>query len=232
MIPFTNVLGDQQVKHCIAAILFATTVVSCASNPNEVKTIDTSIDVRGNVGDSKLGVNKKQEAVIQQERQAQDELSIQEAVNLRLQDDLNHEEGELKECLKYLADERLGGNGRLPEMPDVSNLKTEDNVDEEFGATEDGKLKVVKKTFFVERLKNARSYEKSIRAMTKVLKTQNEQCQMKLEVARVKAGLPGKKAQAEGYFNSSGKWVETRKGENSLNDAFEIQADNKAKAGH
>ncbi|RYZ48599.1 MAG: hypothetical protein EOP07_25570, partial [Proteobacteria bacterium] len=68
------------MKHSLAAFLFASTIVSCASNPNEVKTIDTKMDVRGNVGDSKLGVNKNQEAVIQQERQAQDELSIQEAV--------------------------------------------------------------------------------------------------------------------------------------------------------
>ena len=71
------------------------------------------VAVKGNVGESKLGVNDNNEAIIQQERQAQDELLIQESVNMRLQDDANHEEGELKECLKYLADKRLGGNGTL-----------------------------------------------------------------------------------------------------------------------
>lgn len=217
--------------YLFASGLFLLTA-ACATNPNKVHEIDTKLNVKGNVGDSKLGVNENNEAIIQQERQAQDELMIQESVNMRLQDEANHEEGELKECLKYLADKRLGGSGTLPEVPDVSSLKKDDETEEDFGTAEDGSLKVVKKTGFVDRLRNARSYEKSLRAMTKLLKKQGEECQMKLEVARNKAGLPGKKTQAEGYFNSNGKWVETKRGENSLDDAFEIQADNKAKAGN
>ncbi|RYZ89826.1 MAG: hypothetical protein EOP04_05740 [Proteobacteria bacterium] len=205
---------------------------ACATNPDKVREIETKLNVKGNVGDSKLGINDKNEAIIQQERQAQDELMIQESVNMRLQDDASHEEGELKECLKYLADKRLGGNGIIPEIPDVSSLKKDDETQEDFGTTEDGSLKVVKKTSFNERLRNARSYEKSLRAMTKVLKKQGEDCQMKLEFARNKAGLPGKKTTAEGYFNANGKWVETKRGEGNLNDAFEIQADNAAKAGN
>ncbi len=204
--------------------------LSCSSNTEKVKEIDTKLDVRGKVGDSKLGINDDKVAVIQEERQAQDELMIQESVNMRLQDDANHEEGELKECLKYMADPRLGGNGKLPDVPDVSSLKNDESVNEQFGVTEDGKLKVVKKTSFVERLKNARDYEKSLRSITKLLKKQGEECQLKLEIARNKAGLPGKKIQAEGYFNSAGKWIETRRGEKDLNDAFEIQSENKDKA--
>jgi len=218
------------MKHIILGTLLSVTSFSCASNPDAVRPIDTKLNVRGTIGDAKLGINDKNEAIVQEERQAQDELLIQETVNMRLQDDANHYEGELKECLTYMADKRLGGNGELPEIPDVSNLKTQDDVQEEFGSTEDGSLKIVKKSSFTARLKNARSYEKSLRAITKVLKKQNEGCQMKLEAARNRVGLPGKKATAEGYFNSSGKWVETRRGENSLSDAFEIQADNAQKA--
>lgn len=218
------------MKSTLLATSIFLAISACASNPNEMKDIDTKLEVKGKVGDSKLGVNDKNEAIIQQERQAQDELLIQDSVNMRLQDDANHVEGELKECLKYLADQRLGGNGVLPEVPDVSSLRNDDNSQEDIGTAEDGSLKVVKKTGFVDRLQNARSYEKSLRAITKVIKRQNEECQMKLEIARNKIGLPGKKVQAEGYFNSNGKWVETKRGERSLDDAFEIQAENKDKA--
>ncbi len=219
------------MKSLVLVSVVLLTDFSCATNPNVVKSIDTKMDVKGNVGSSKLGLNDKNEVIVQEERQAQDELLIQESVNMRLQDEVDHYEGELRECLKYRADSRLGGNGEMPEIPDVSNLKPDEDTQEEFGSTDDGSLKVVRKSFFVSRLKNARIYEKSMRSITKVLKKQNEACQMKLEVARNKAGLPGKKVTAEGYFNSKGTWVETKSGENSVGDAFEIQADHAQKAG-
>lgn len=209
----------------ILATLLVTLSVSCATNPDIVKPVETKLDVKGNVGDGKLGINDKNEAIIQEEKQAQDELVIQDAVNMRLKDEAGHHQGELKECLTYLADKRLGGNGKIPEIPDVDSLKTDEDSTEEFGQTDDGSLKMVKKTSFMGRLKNARSYEKSLRSITKVLEKQNEQCQMNLELARNKVGLPSKKAQAEGYFNSNGKWVQTKKGESGVSDAFEIQAD-------
>jgi hypothetical protein len=213
------------MKNLFTSIIVSMTFISCATNPNVVRTLDTRIEVKGNIGEGKLGLNDKHEAIIQHERQAQDELLIQDAVNMRLQDDLNHYEGELSECLKYMADERLGGSGQMPAMPNIDNLQTEAIATEEFGASEDGSLKIVKKTYYLERLKNARAYEKSIRSMTKVLKDQNASCQMKLEIARNKAGLPGKKIIAEGYFTQKGAWVQTRRGENSLSDALELQAE-------
>lgn len=217
----------------IFSLLFASLpFVACSSNPETIKPINTNLDVKGQVGSAKLGVNEDNVAILQDEKQAQDELTIQEAVNMRLFDEASHQRSELKECLTYLADKRMGGSGKIPEMPDIDNLKTETEEKEEFGQAEDGSLKVVKKSSFVQRLRNARSYDKSLRAVTKVLEKQNSQCQMDLEVARNKAGLPGKKVQAEGYFNSKGTWVETKRGEGNLNDAFEIQAENKDKGSH
>ena len=228
----TTKVESMDIRNLLYRSILTTSLISCASDPRAVQAIDTNITVKGNIGDSKLGLNAKNEVIIQHERQAQDELMIQDAVNMRLQDKANHHEGELKECLTYLADKRLGGTGEIPETLDVSNLKTDENVTEDFGTAEDGTLKFVRKSSFVGRLRNARSYEKSLRAVTKVLKSQDEQCQMKLELARNKVGLPGKKTAAQGYFNANGNWVETKRGENSLSDAFEIQADNANKAGH
>ncbi|WP_141735940.1 hypothetical protein [Oligoflexus tunisiensis] len=204
-------------------------LTSCASDSDSVKTVNTDLKVKGQVGSAKLGLDNDNVAILQEEKQAQDELNIQEAVNMRLKDEANHYHGELRECLSYLADKRLGGNGKIPDLPDIDNLQAETDTTEEFGQTEDGSLKVVKKTSFIHKLKNARSYDKSLRAMTKLLSKQNDQCQMDLEIARNKAGLPGKKTQAQGYFNEKGNWVETKKGESNLNDAFEIQSDNSAK---
>lgn len=220
------------MKNIFASLVLTMSLISCASNPNVVHDIDTQIEVKGNVGEAKLGLNKNREVILQVERQAQDELLIQEAVNMRLHDEMGHYEGELEECLRFQADRRIGGNGVVPEMPDTSALKTEDDYTEDFGTVKDGSLQIVKKTFFRDRLKNARSYDKSLRAMTKLLKKQNEQCQMNLEVARTKAGLSGKKVMAEGYFNDKGNWVQTRRGETSVSDAFELQADNTQRAGH
>jgi hypothetical protein len=224
-------MEDGQMKK-LALISSLIVLASCASNEETVKTVNTDLKVKGQVGSAKLGLDADNVAILQEEKQAQDELNIQEAVNMRLKDDANHYHGELKECLTYLADKRLGGNGKIPELPDIDNLQSETETTEEFGQTKDGSLKVVRKTSFIQKLKNARSYDKSLRAMIKVLSKQNDQCQMNLEVARNKAGLPGKKTQAQGYFNEKGKWVETKKGESSLDDAFEIQADNASKAGH
>lgn len=214
----------------VIALSLALILTSCASNPETLKPVNTSLKVKGKVGDAKLGVNDDNVAIIQEEKQAQDELTIQDAVNMRLKDEAGHHQGELKECLTYLADKRLGGKGKIADMPDIDNLENDSDTTEEFGETEDGSLKVVKKTSFTQRLKNARAYDKSLRAITKVLVKQNEQCQMDLQLARNKAGLAGKKSQAEGYFNANGKWVETKRGEQNLNDAFEIQSENADKA--
>lgn len=217
----------------ISTLLFVSfAFAACSSNPETIKPINTDLDVKGQVGSAKLGVNEDNVAILQEEKQAQDELTVQEAVNMRLFDEAAHQKSELKECLTYLADKRLGGSGKIPELPDLDNLKTETEEKEEFGQAKDGSLKIVKKSSFVQRLRNSRSYDKSLRSVTKLLEKQNSQCQMDLEVARNKAGLPGKKAQAEGYFNSKGTWVETKRGETNLNDAFEIQAENKDKASH
>lgn len=212
----------------LIAIFTALTLTACTTNEYQAKTISTKLDVKGNVNGQKLGLNADNEVILQEEVRAQDELRIAEAVNMSFEEDIRTEAAELHRCKKDLADPRLGGRGELPEESDY-DMRPYEKVKEEFGLDESGDLKIVRRTYYTDRLKTAREYDKSLRKMVKVLKRQTEECNFKLGLARNKAGLPSERVMAEGYFTSKGTWVETRKGENSVGDAFELQAEHKAR---
>lgn len=214
----------------LVLILMSLVPAACSTTDYQVKTISTKLDVKGNVNGQKLGINGSNEVILQEEVRAQDELRIAESVNMSFEEDIRNEAAELKRCKRDLADPRLGGRGELPPETD-SDMRPYEAAKEEFGLTEDGDLKIVRKTYFVDRLKTARQYDVTLRKMVKLMKRQNEECSFKLGMARNKVGLPSERVMAEGYFNGKGTWVETRKGENSVGDAFEIQAENKARSG-
>lgn len=213
--------------------LLASTVgflTGCASsNPNEVKEIDSHMESKGIVGDKKVGLNDKKEIILQQETSAEDEMRVQQAVNLKIQDELNRERHLLKTCRVDMTDPRLGGDGHMPEIPDVDNLRDENEVREEFGLDKDGSIKFVKREQYLERLNAERKYEKSLRKMVKLFISHREECEQHMIEARNKAGLPGKRFDSLGYY-ANGVWVETRKGERSLDDAFELSAGERQKA--
>lgn len=211
-------------------ILAAMAVNACATNEYKVKTISTALDVKGNVNGQKLGLNSDNEAILQEEVRAQDELRIAENVNFYFEEKIASEAAEIKRCMTDLADPRLGGRGELPAEVDYE-MRPFEKVKEEFGLAEDGDLKIVRRSYYADRLKAARQYDISLRKMLKVVKRQHEECMFKLGLARTKSGLPSDRVMAEGYFNKKGIWVETRKGEQSVGDAFEIQAENKARSG-
>lgn len=205
-------------------------LISCASsNPNQVKEIDSHMESKGNIGDKKVGLNDKKEIILQQETSAEDEMRVQQAVNLKIQDELNRERHLLKTCRVDMTDPRMGGDGHMPEIPDVDNLRDENEVREEFGLDKDGSIKFVKREQYLERLNAERKYEKSLRKMVKLFVSHREECEQRMIEARNKAGLPGKRFDAQGYY-ANGVWVETRKGERSLDDAFELSAGEKQKA--
>lgn len=199
------------------------------SNPNEAKEIESKLETKGSVGDNKIGLNEKKEVILQRETTADDELRVQQAVNSKIQDDLNRERFLLKSCRLDVSDPRLGGEGRMPEIPEVDQLKDENEVREEFGLDGDGQIKFVKREQFLERLKSERKFEKSLKQMVKVLTSHREECEQKMIIARNKVGLPGKRFEAQGYYRD-GVWVETRKAEHTIDDGFEISAAERLKA--
>ena len=206
-----------------------TMMISCTSNEHEVKNIDTTLESTQKTEDGQIGIDKEGDAVMQSKKTAQEELRQQEWVNSRLEDDLENDHHALKTCRNDQADPRLGGNGRPRDIPEIDDMKETSDVKEQFGLDEKGKMQVVKREYYLDRLKRERKYEKSLRKMIKIVKKNREECQMILGQSRVKSGLPSKKYLAKGYYDDKGKWVETRKAENTLDDAFDIMNMEKAK---
>lgn len=197
---------------------------SCfTANPNKVQNIETMIQPKGQVGEQVIGINDKNELIMQQEQSAADELRIQKAGNLKLEDELGRTAFELKRCRKDMSDPRLGGNGVMPETLELDGMKITQDIKEIIGLTENGELKVVKKTYFLEQLKIERRYTSSLERMNKIISRQNEECEYAMGVARRNAGLPSERYQGRGYY-SHRDWVQTVPNENSLDDAFRIQA--------
>ncbi len=56
---------------------------------------------------------------------------------------------------------------------------------------------------------------------------QREECEANLREARLRNGLSPTKKMADGYFTSTGVWVELSGSEKNLDDAFEKDAINK-----
>ena len=203
----------------IAFLFFA-----CATNPHKVTEIDSDIDKKGQIGASEIGVNKDGELIIQNSSSVDDEMRQTEWANNKLEDDLKHEHYFLKMCRNDLSDPRLGGNSQVQQIPAVDNLRSPSQMREKFGLNKEGKLKFVKREYYLDRLKQERELIKSLKKTLKTVRQHRESCERRMAAARVKQGLPAKRYKAQGYFTGNGSWVETRKAENSLDDAFQIKA--------
>lgn len=209
-------------KKVLLSVAFSLAAVACRSKENVVKDVDTKLESsHGSTSTGELGTNKDGQAVIQSKTSAAAELSIQEHVNEKLLADLEGERHMLKLCRRDLADTRLGGNGEIAAIPEVDSLRTPDSATEEFGKDEKGRLVVVRRTMYNDKLKAEREFEASIRQVSKVVKKHRRECDDKMAAARVKQGLPANRYVAKGHF-VNGQWIETRKAENSLDDAFDI----------
>lgn len=202
-------------------IMLAMLFVGCATE-HKAKTIDLSLETKGQIGNKTLGLNDDKEMILQEEQAASDELRIQEAVNLKLQFELEQDSHTLKRCRMDLADPRLGGSGSMPAVDDIDGMKAPETIKEEIGLTDNGDLKVVKKGYFLDKLRIERSYEKSLRKMISTVGKHKEECEFKMGIARRAAGLPGTRFQGSGYQSNDGDWVQTDRHENNLDDAFEI----------
>lgn len=176
------------MNHRILVAAFFLTLGGCASS-KEVKNVDTQIDVKSNTNAGQIGLNKNNEAVIQESRDAGSELTIQQNVNENLQSTLDYERNQLQTCRREMADPRIGGSGDMAPLPEVDGLKNENEMREELGLDEKGNLVVVKKQNLQEKLGAEKAYEKALRNTTKVVKKNREECEFRLGIARKKAGM-------------------------------------------
>ena len=144
-------------------ILNSTQYTGCqTAGPTGPKELDLSLQVKGQVGESKLGL-KNGEVILQEESDAADELRIQEYVNANLFEKLSRDHYDLKQCIRALS----LPTGHLGQVPSLDGLKTDPTRSEEFGLSKDGSLTVVKRGLYSERLVAARQFEVTIRKVAK-----------------------------------------------------------------
>jgi len=205
-------------------VLLSMFVNGCTTNSHEVKKIETSLEAKGQVGTRTVGITPNNELVLQEEQTAADELRVQESVNEQLLGVYESERFELKRCRMDLADPRLGGNGVIPPISEIDGMKAPETIREEIGLAEDGEVKVVKRSYYTDKLNLERTYEKSLQRMTTAISRHKEECEFRMAQARRAAGLPSQRYSGSGYFTNDGVWVQTRRVETSLDDAFAIQA--------
>ncbi|NDD91193.1 hypothetical protein EBZ37_03815 [bacterium] len=203
-------------------------IVGCA-NPYKVKELDDSkLDKKGEIQGATIGINEKREVVIEQKTEADTELRKLAASAYDLEVKLAYANEDLERCREDLSDPRLGGSGKVIDIPEIDNLKPAAQIQEEFGVTKDGKLRFVRTEKFLDRLTGQRKYNETLREQLKLTEKHQKNCLRDMRAARVKNGLPGERYSGQGKY-VSGKYMQTRRAEKTLDDAFAIASEEKAK---
>jgi hypothetical protein len=216
-----NEMKSQSLLRILVALQLSGCVVTQNNRPDQ---LDEDLDVKSSIGNTKVALDDEGDVVLHTENDAPEELRTQQWINRKQEDDIEHELIELKQCRTDLADKRLGGDGSVEELPEIDDMQAIDDVREKFAIDAEGNLKLVKKEYFLERLKKERDYGHSLATMKKTIAKYNDSCQRKMGAARLATGLPARRYEAQGYFTSDGVWVGREKAERSLDDAFERAA--------
>lgn len=211
------------------ALAAALTLAAGCSNPNKVEELDPTINQKGTFQGAKVGVTKDDEAVVQTEKEADQELRETDWGVYDLEQKLKTDHEGLTKCREELADPRLGGNGEVAEIPDIDNMKPTTEVREEMGLTPKGELKIIKKEGLMDKLSAARKYKEKLDAMVKTVKKHRTTCEREYSAARVRAGLPAKRYESVGR-HQGGTYVQERAPERNLDDAFRIASEEASKA--
>lgn len=200
-------------------------LIGCSTNPHVIKPVSDNLEGDyGRVDGQRIGLNDKKEVVIQKERSGEAELKIQQMENAEAEQKVTTFHEKLTQCRKELVDPRLGGTGNMVAIPEIDSMKGTNDAKEEIGLGKNGDFKVVKREYYLDRLKLERRYADTMTEMLKALNRFSRTCTQELGAARVKVGLPAERYEAVGHFEDGGRWVMDRKGEKTLDDAFQIRA--------
>ncbi len=203
----------------IALVLAA----GCASK--KLKPVDETIDVKAKMGNSEIGINEDEDAVIQESVAVEDELRKLNWQNYETERKLKSERAELIRCRTDLADPRLSGNKKLDPIPELQVTEDLSKVQQKLGITQSGRIKVVKKEFLQDRFEKETRYKESLASLLTVISDHKENCERELGYIRVQHGLPAERYRAEGYHGPNGNFIVTRPAEKNLDDAFKILAE-------
>jgi len=212
------------IKSVLKMLPVVVFVMACSSDKNIAKRIDDSdVKVKDKIdNNSSVVVNKKDEVLVKNEVSASGELRKIQFANSKLEADLNVEKSALERCRIDIADERLGGNGQIAEIPAVDNLKNSEDVKQELGITEAGEVKLVSQEFYMQRLDSEKKYGKTLKETVALVKKHRMECESKMGALRVKNGIPAKRYEAKGKYDSKGNWIMERAAEQNLDDAYDL----------
>jgi len=208
-------LLTQSVKVLFLAVL----TVGCFTT-NKVQTLDTRLDVKGQVGDRKLGLNDKNEAILQEEVAAESELTTQINVSYYKQERLEMVVEELKICMTERAKLANGGSGSYPSIPESTALKNLAKTEEEFGLV-GGNLRIVRKSSFVETLKMQRLLVERIEKEHNDIKRLLEQCEFDRENSFYARRQKQQKQEAENKVSEPAPQASSSPKQDELNDLLQ-----------
>jgi hypothetical protein len=207
-------------------ILFTIAILafpSCSSH--KIKPVDEPLDVKGKMGDTEIGLNKDDQAVLQEQTAVEDEIRSMTWKNYEAERKVKQDREDLIACRKDLADPRLGGNKKLDPLPDLAMKEDHGKEEEKIGLTKNGRIKVVKKQYLDEKIEKQRQWAESLEKVGKEIKNLREECERDLGYKRVEHGLPAERYPALGYYGPNGNFIVTRPAERTLDDAFKILAE-------
>lgn len=203
-------------------LLFTCLILAGCASPYKVeKLTDTKLQEKGTVGNSVIGINGKQEAVVQTVTPVEKELSNVIWWNNNKEAELEESYAMLKRCRKELSDPRLGGSDRVK----VPKLKRDwdEKLKERTGLVGED-LVVVKEQYLKERLTLEKEKGQYFESMIDTVKDSLDDCEVMMGSARVKAGLPATRYQGKIKVTPEGNVGEViAPNENSLDDAFRIK---------
>lgn len=162
---FKNVVKDTAFLFFLGIL---SVLVSCSSNPNKAKEIETNLEKSQNVGAGlKLGLNDKGEMITQKKVEMAQVLSQLQTQVAELELDIYGEEtlgraglyGVLQECLDKAVETKNGGDGKLRRLPERAVLvPLEDHGQTKIGLDEKENLVSVSEEFLLDRIKRYEYY--------------------------------------------------------------------------
>lgn len=165
----------------LVTLVLTITIISCSSDSAYVpKQIDDDIEKIGNTEDGSYGYNKDGEVIIQEEKDPAYELMITKKANQSLFLELERDAFALDQCIQEFSDPSLKGDGKFKNIDDYESLRPDYDGKEQLGVTEDGKLKIVKRTYFKKQIDEAESQKEKISKALRYVQKELRKCESEL----------------------------------------------------
>lgn len=196
--------------------LIAMVLLGGCSTPRPVEHVETTMDVKGQVGDATIGLDKDNQAIIQEKKALDEKLRLLRWANADEEQSLNYNHSELVHCMKDLANPLLDGDGQMPAIPEIDAAADTSSIKKSFGLDEHGNLVYLTKELVQDRIAREEKYADSLKTNNAVVKGHLDKCLFKMGIARQKKGLS-----PTWYFADPAKGIEF---ETDLSVAFKNAA--------